>query len=214
MRKKIVSLCYAALLIAGLAGVSAPEVRAEDARPVIDGSYLTHEEESVGYAGAMTRGVDLLVGYSKSVRLGPGLLYAGGSTIAARIVDEVGIAVMVERAQEGDDSWTFYDSWTKFNHNIDKVSDNRRLEVEGDYYYRVRCVHSANSDMSSSFTDGVYIEEPQILPGIPEMPGIGETRGLIHSYVGNLDGAVGRGICSGHYPRCTVETINQTFSLH
>lgn len=136
---------------------------------MIDGSYLIREKESVGYDTKITRGVDLLTGYSKSVRLGPGLLYAGGSTIAAHIVDEVGIGVVVERAQEGDDHWSIYDGWQKFNQNIDKVSSNRRMEVEGGYYYRVRCTHSANSDMSSSFTDGVFIEEPQILPGIPEI---------------------------------------------
>ena len=167
MKKKILSLCCALLLMAGLFGISYGEVRAE--QPMIDGSYLTHEEESIGSATGMTRGVDLLAGYSKVVRLGPGLLYAGGSTIAAHIVEEVGLSVIVERAQEGDDHWTYYDSWQKFNQNIDKVSDNRRLVVEGDYYYRVRCTHSANSDMSSSFTNGVFIEEPQILPGIPEI---------------------------------------------
>lgn len=167
MKKKILSLCCALLLTAGLFGISYGEVRAE--QPMIDGSYLTHEEEAVGSNVGVTRGEYLLTGYSKVVRLGPGLLYAGGSTIAAEIVDEVGIAVMVERAQLGDTEWQYYDSWQKFNQNTDKVSDNRRLVVEGDYYYRVRCTHSANSDMSSSFTDGVFIEEPQILPGIPEI---------------------------------------------
>lgn len=166
MKRKILSLCCALLLTAGLFGVSLSEVKAEEARPMIDGSYLTHEEESVGYDTKITRGVDLLAGYSKSVRLGAGVLYAGGSTIAAHVVDEVGIAVIVERAQEGDDHWEYYDSWQKFNYNIDKVSDNRRLEVEGGYYYRVRCTHSANSDMSSSFTNGVFIEEPELIPGI------------------------------------------------
>ena len=166
MKRKILSLCCALLLMAGLFGVSLNEAKAAEERPMIDGSYLTHEEESVAYDTKVTRGVDLLAGYSKVVRLGPGVLYAGGSTIAAHVVDEVGIAVMVERAQEGDEEWEFYDGWIKFNHNIDKVSDNRRLEVEGGYYYRVRCIHSANSDMSSSFTDGVFIEEPELIPGI------------------------------------------------
>lgn len=168
MRKKLLSLCCAFLLMTGLIGVSVNEVRAEE-QPMIDGSYLTQEQESVGYATKMTRGEYLLTGYSKAVRLGPGLLYAGGSTIAAFVVDEVGIGVIVERAQEGDDHWDYYDSWQKFNYNIDKASDNRRLEVEGGYYYRVRCFHSANSDFSSSFTNGVFIEEAQILPGIPEI---------------------------------------------
>ena len=166
MKRKILSLCCTLLLMAGLFGVSLGEAKAEEDRPMIDGSYLTHEEESVGYDTKVTRGVDLLAGYSKVVRLGPGVLYAGGSTIAAHVVDEVGIAVMVERAQEGDEQWQYYDSWQKFNQNIDKVSDNRRLEVEGGYYYRVRCTHSANSDMSSSFTNGVFIEEPELIPGI------------------------------------------------
>ena len=166
MKKKILSLCCALLLMAGLFGVSFNEVKAEEGRPMIDGSYLTHEDESIGYDTKITRGVDLLAGYSKSVRLGPGVLYAGGSTIAAHVVEEVGISVIVERAQEGDDHWSIYDGWQKFNQNIDKVSDNRRLEVEGGYYYRVRCIHSANSDMSSSFTNGVFIEEPEIIPGI------------------------------------------------
>ena len=126
MRKKLISLSCALLLMAGLLGISTSQVQAED-RPMIDGSYLIREKESVGYDTKITRGVDLLTGYSKSVRLGPGLLYAGGSTIAAHIVDEVGIGVVVERAQEGDDHWSIYDGWQKFNQNIDKVSSNRRM---------------------------------------------------------------------------------------
>ena len=102
----------------------------------------------------------MLAGYSKVVRLGPGKIYAGGTTIAAHTVDKVKIAVIVERAQEGDTEWTFYDSWQKENLDTDRVGSNRTLEVEGGYYYRVRCTHSANNDMSSSFTDGVYVEEP------------------------------------------------------
>ena len=67
---------------------------------------------------------------------------------------------MIERAKEEDTEWTFYDSWNKFLENTDRVSAKKYLDVEGDYYYRVRTIHSAGQDMSSSFTDGVYIEEP------------------------------------------------------
>ena len=53
---------------------------------------------------------------------------------------------------------------------MDRVGSNRTLEVEGGYYYRVRCIHSANDDVSSSFTDGVYVEEDSIFPDIlPEL---------------------------------------------
>lgn len=90
--------------------------------------------------------------------------------MASREVEKVMISVMVERAQEGDDAWSFYDSWQKENHNVDRVGSNRTLEVEGGYYYRVRCIHSANDDVSSSFTDGVYVEEDSIFPDIlPEL---------------------------------------------
>ena len=73
-------------------------------------------------------------------------------------MDDVQIAVIVERAREEDDSWEVYDTWQKKNLNTDRVASNRTLYVDGDYYYRVRCFHSANGESSSSFTDGIYIE--------------------------------------------------------
>ena len=127
---------------------------------LFDGSKLTTDAESIGYTQKVARGEDLLTGYSKIVRMGPGQIYAGGTTIASHVVPEVGIGVMIERAKEEDTKWTFYDSWQKFNENADRASSKKYLDVEGDYYYRVRCIHSAGEDMSSSFTDGVYIEEP------------------------------------------------------
>ena len=160
MKKKILSACFIVLLIFSMPFFSAMQAQAASGTPVLDGSVLTCETESIGYDTKITRGVDLLAGYSKVVRLGPGKIYAGGTTIAAHTVDKVKIAVIVERAQEGDTEWTFYDSWQKENLDTDRVGSNRTLEVEGGYYYRVRCTHSANSDMSSSFTDGVYVEEP------------------------------------------------------
>lgn len=160
MKKKILSACFIVLLIFSMPFFSAMQVQAASGTPVLDGSVLTCETESIGYDTKITRGVDLLAGYSKVVRLGPGKIYAGGTTIAAHTVDKVKIAVIVERAQEGDTEWTFYDSWQKENLDTDRVGSNRTLEVEGGYYYRVRCTHSANNDMSSSFTNGVYVEEP------------------------------------------------------
>lgn len=160
MAKRLMSICCILFLIVGLTGTATIPVKAASDEPIIDGSYLTHENESIGYDTKVTRGEDLMTGYSKAVRLGPGLLYAGGSTIAAHTVDEVGVAVIVERALEEDKEWTLYDSWMKFNQNADRVSSSLRLEVEGGYYYRVRCTHSANDDVSSSFTNGVFIENP------------------------------------------------------
>ena len=158
MKKRCSSICLTLVMVTCMLLISFTDVQAGSDEVILDGSYLTHDEESIGYDTKLTRGVDLLTGYSKCIRKGPGLIYAGGTTIAAHTVDQVKIGVVVERAQEGDTRWTSYTGWTKENSNADTVGANRFLEVEGGYYYRVRCVHSANNDLSSSFTDGIFIE--------------------------------------------------------
>ena len=162
MKKKIISSVLVLVMTLCLSLNINILVHAEDL-PMIDGSYLTHEDESIGYDTKITRGEYLMTGYSKGVRLDAGVFYAGGTTIARQTVERVGISVIVERAQDGDEEWEYYDAWQKFNENADRVSSNQRMEVEGGYYYRVRCTHSADGDMSSSFTDGVYIEEPSLI---------------------------------------------------
>ncbi len=158
MKKSFSSICLTLVMVTCMLLISFTDVQAGSDEVILDGSYLTHDEESIGYDTKLTRGVDLLTGYSKCIRKGPGRIYAGGTTIAAHTVDQVKIAVIVERAKKGDTEWTSYDSWTKENRNADRVGENRFLDVEGGYYYRVRCIHSANYDMSSSFTNGVYVE--------------------------------------------------------
>ncbi len=160
MKRRLLSLCCVLILIAGMLLIPVIDSQAAEQQSVIDGSYLTNDDESIGYDTKITRGEDLLTGYSKCVVMGPGKLYAGGCTIAARTVDDVGLSVIIERAREGDEHWTRYDGWQKFNENVDRVASSKMLEVEGGYYYRVRCTHSANSDLSSSFTNGVFVEKP------------------------------------------------------
>lgn len=112
MKKKIVSVCLTAMLVGGLSMTSMQEARAAEGK-VIDGSVLTHDEESIGYDTKDTRGVDLMTGYSKCTKLGKGKIYAGGTTIARQVVDSVQIAVIVERAKEEDTAWSYYDNWHK-----------------------------------------------------------------------------------------------------
>ena len=160
MRRRLLYFCCTLIMLAGIVVASTVDSQAASEKPMIDGSYLTHDDESVGYDTKKTRGEDLLVGYSKCVEVGPGKFYGGGSTVAVHTVNEVGVGVSVERAQKGDDCWEGYDAWLKFNQNADRVSSSKMLEVEGGYYYRISCVHFSGNDMSSSFTDGVYIEKP------------------------------------------------------
>lgn len=158
--KRCMSICCVFAMAVGLSFGVSMDTQAASSVKVIDGSKLTTDAESIGYNQKVARGEDLLTGYSKIVRMGPGQIYAGGTTIAEREVERIGVGVMIERAKEEDTEWSFYDSWNKFLENADRVSSKKYLDVEGDYYYRVRCIHSAGQDMSSSFTNGVYIEEP------------------------------------------------------
>ena len=162
VKRRLLSFCCTFPLLVGMVMISTVDSQAalDSEELMIDGSYLTHDDESVGYDTKITRGVDLLTGYSKCVRVGPGKFYGGGSTIAAHTVEDIGVGVSVERAKKGDDRWTGYRAWLKFNQDADRVASSKMLDVDGGYYYRVSCTHSANSDVSSSFTDGIYIEEP------------------------------------------------------
>ena len=161
MKKKLISVCFAAMLVMGLTITAEFPTNANESKPMLDGSYLTCEDESTGIAGAMTRGVDLQTGYSKIRELGPGQIYAGGTTIAQHEVESVKVSVIVERAKDENDTWHYVDSWQKENKNTYVASTSKLLEVAGDWYYRVRCVHSAGNDLSSSATDGLYIHEPE-----------------------------------------------------
>lgn len=161
LKKKIISVCFAAMLVMGLTITAEFPTNANESKPMLDGSYLTCEDESTGIAGALTRGADLQTGYSKLRELGPGKIYAGGTTIAEHEVESIKVSVIVERAKDEDDSWHYVDSWQKENKNTYTVSTSKLMEVEGDWYYRVRCIHSAGNDMSSSLTNGIYIEVPE-----------------------------------------------------
>ena len=158
--KRCMSICCVFAMALGLSFGVSTDTQAASSVKVIDGSKITTDAESTGYNQKVARGEDLLTGYSKIVRMGPGEIYAGGTTIAVHNVERIGIGVVIERAKEEDTEWSFYDTWQKFNENTDRVSSKKYLDVEGDYYYRVKCVHSAGEDISSSFTNGIYIEEP------------------------------------------------------
>lgn len=86
MKRRLVSMCLAVMLVGGLSLSSMQEVRAAGNK-VIDGSELTHDEESIGYDTKITRGEDLMTGYSKCTKLAKGKIYVGGTTIARHVVD-------------------------------------------------------------------------------------------------------------------------------
>lgn len=121
--------------------------------------YLTQaaeeSNEQIGYMTSQTRGVYLQSGFSKISKPGDGKITAGGNTTAQKVVSTVSIDVIVERQVSG--YWEHYTSWTSTKHNTFQVTSYVTMNVPKGYYYRVRCVHYANSDVSSSYTNGIYI---------------------------------------------------------
>ena len=69
---------------------------------------------------------------------------------AVCIVNEVRAGVSAEVCKKDDD----YSS-----QEADRISADKLPEVESSCCYWNNCIHFADDDMSSSFTDGVYIEE-------------------------------------------------------
>ena len=72
-----------------------------------------------------------------------------------KIVDEVKIAVIVEQYNNG--SWSQVYTWREAAYNTVFVSTSKTLEVPRGYYYRARGIHSANTDVGNSFTNGIWM---------------------------------------------------------
>ena len=60
MIKRIGSMCCVMMLMICMLLISADNALAAQQDPILDGSYLTHDEESIGYDMKITRGEDLL----------------------------------------------------------------------------------------------------------------------------------------------------------
>ncbi len=137
--------------------IPAEKVRAAEETITIDDTVLLEDvEESIGEMIEQTKGQYLQTGSSKIVRAGVGKIAVGGTTIAQRQVSQIKVSVMVERLLNG--KWASYTSWSASKTNAYSVSTSKTLTVPRGYYYRVRSIHNANSDIGNSNTSGLYVE--------------------------------------------------------
>ena len=154
-KSKILSLIMTMIMVCALFISTRGIAKASDAPECVDGSYLTNEDSSEVTVGPMSRGVYLKSGSSTITKAGPGKIAAGGNTVGQKVVSKITVDVTVERYVNG--KWGYYTSWIETNYNSVYVSTSKTLSVPTGYYYRVCCVHYANSDVSGSYTDGIYI---------------------------------------------------------
>ena len=115
-------------------------------------SYLLNDEAIIGQTQVNPAGVYLMDGMSVIQDAGVGKIVAGGITNAAKKCD-VTVNVIVERLDGG---WARVTSWTASEDYAWTVGSSKTLSVGRGYYYRVRCLHFANSDASSSMTSSLW----------------------------------------------------------
>ena len=154
-KRKILSLVMTMILVLGLVIGIQDVAKAADNLICVDGSYLTDEESSEATVGAMSRGVYLKSGSSTITKAGTGKIAAGGNTVGQKSVSKITVVVTVQQYKNG--SWYNYTTWSATNYNSSYVSTSKTLSVPTGYYYRVGCTHYANSDVSDSYTNGIYI---------------------------------------------------------
>lgn len=153
--KKILSFVISMILVLGLLNLRSFPVKAEESPLMIDGSYLTTDDSSEVTVESLTRGASLKSGSSSIVESGTGKITAGGTTVGQKVVSSIGITVRVERLVNG--SWQIYTSWSASRNNAASVTSSKTISVPQGYYYRTHCFHSANSDSSTSVTNGIWI---------------------------------------------------------
>lgn len=119
------------------------------------GSNLTNDIMAEGSTNETVRGQYLMEGTTTIRNAGKGTVAAGGDTTAQKIVDKVQVAVIVEQYNNG--SWSQVYTWRETAYNTAIASTSKVLTVPRGYYYRARGIHSANTDIANSFTDGIWI---------------------------------------------------------
>lgn len=152
MKKKVLSMVMAVALCATCVWNFGFESSAGELGDSISYSELMTENALVGYAENLTRGVYLLDGYSIINKISSTKIGAGGSTSAA-VKCRVSTNAIVERLVNG--NWARVTSWTTTVESGYGAMVSKSLVVTNGYYYRVRCIHYASTDRSSSYTNAL-----------------------------------------------------------
>lgn len=155
MRKKITAVLLACMMCVtgfwcGNVETCAEESQGQD----VDYSYLMNETTLIGYADMQTWGVYLGTGISSINKLGTNTIGVGGTTTAA-IKCKVAVTSIVERYVDG--KWARVTSWSQTNDYSFSASISKSLVVATGNIYRVRSAHYANTDVSSSYTNGLVM---------------------------------------------------------
>lgn len=164
MKKRILSVLCSMAVFCTVMSVGTFDVKAsETEEKIVDGSALTMEESSTGYASsAVTRGEYLMTGECSISKAGLTRIYAYASTTANREVNYMATLVYIDRYNEEEDYWGQIDWWVEETHNDYFLSTAKSVKVDRGHYYRVRANHIAGNsveeyDETASVTNGIYL---------------------------------------------------------
>ena len=164
IRKKMLSVFCAAMLLGVITSVTVPQVQASDEQTKkVDGSYLTMQESASGTSqNEDTKGQYIMLGECSVTKAGRNRIYVYSGTTANRTVNFVSTIIYVDQYNEKDDAWDQIDAWSKDSENDYFVSTSKYISVDPGYYYRVRAEHFAGMqypyESTYSFTDGIMIK--------------------------------------------------------
>lgn len=154
MRKRLLAMFMAIVLCATCIVNLGFESRAEDVGEDISFSELLTEQALVGYPEYVTMGIYFADGYSIINKISSVKIGAGGITNATTKC-RVSVSAIVERLNG--DMWVREASWTTTVDSGYSAMVSKSLAVPHGYYYRVRCVHYAATDSSSSYTNNLWM---------------------------------------------------------
>lgn len=154
MRKRIIAMLLIATFLVSGFYLKEMETMAAGVEEDMDVSYLLLEDALVGYAELKTRGIWLGEGYSSINDAGAGKVGCGGVTNAA-LRCRVSVCAIVER--KTDTGWARVTEWSQTNESSYTASVSKYLYVTTGNWYRVRSIHYAATDTSSSWTDALWM---------------------------------------------------------
>lgn len=154
MKQKVLAILMAVALCVTCIWSVDFETKAQDMGEDISFSELMTENALVGVVESQTWGVYLADGYSVINKISSTKIGAGGVTTAAKKC-KVSTTAIVERYSGG--IWGRVTSWTTTVQSGFSASVSKSLTVTTGYNYRVRCLHYAGTDGSSSYTNNLYM---------------------------------------------------------
>ena len=154
MKKRILAMLIAFIICLSGVWYEEVETHAEEMGEDIDFSYLQTDDALIGYAESQTWGVYLSSGYSIINEISTTKIGAGGVTNATTAC-KVSVTSIVERKTSS--GWEWVTSWTTTKSSSYSAMVSKSLTVGTGYYYRVRSLHYASTDSSSSWTNGLWM---------------------------------------------------------